>query len=492
MKHLQVVNGRSGERRCTFITSSIDTKRWVSVIVAATALLVTVAWMSPLSAAIIVPKAELSPLEQAYNLLQLKRYQDAKKLLDSVLAENPDDGIALHYRGMARYHLQDYNGAIGDYYEALKRRPEDADILTSLAIVRHRTGDSVKAAAYLEQALKKDPNNTKAMNQLAWILAVSPSKQLRDGKRAVKLAEKLVAQKENAHTLDTLAAAYAADGQFDKAISTQKKVIAILVNENQTDQLSRYLARLAAYEKRKAWQPEKPKKKSGKKEKDAPKQEAEVQEKPAPATKSDEDQKDIPSSSKSASKAEPTPNKPVTTVIEPPEENIPAPPKTEEKPPAKADATSAYHPYTIQIASFKDRDTAYRKAKELREKGDPTYTAPIFIDPSGVWHRLFFGWFQDAEQAAETAEVLKKRNFREPVIVKKPYTILVAESSHPELLNRIEQRLIHLGHMPYQLPDPADTQNMRLLIGAYSDKLIPQELRSDLKKEGYELKAVLR
>jgi tetratricopeptide (TPR) repeat protein len=489
------------------------------VLVAAAILLLTVTWMSPLSAAIIVPKGELPPREQAYTLLQLKRYQDAKKLLDSVLAETPDDGIALHYRGMARYHLEDYNGAIGDYYEALKRRPKDADILTSLAIVRHHTGDSVKAAAYLEQALKKDPNNTKAMNQLAWILAVSPSKQLRDGNRAVKLAEKLVAQKENAHTLDTLAAAYAANGQFDMAISTQKKVIAILVDENQTNQLSRYLARLEAYEAHKAWQPEKSKngkKETGQKEEDetevktepeekaaldqqaepidkeTDKQKPAVQEKPAPATKSDADQKDVSTPSKSVSKAEPAPSKPVTSTVEAPAKNIPAPPKTEEKPPAKAEAASAYHPYTIQIASFKDRNTAYRKAKEFREKGDPAFTAPIFIEPSGVWHRLFYGWFKTAEEAAKTAQLLKNRNFRKTFIVKKPYTILMAESSHPELLDRIEQRLIHLGHMPYQLPDPANPQNMRLLIGAYSDKLIPQELRSALKKEGYEPKAVLR
>jgi hypothetical protein len=67
------------------------------------------------------------------------------------------------------------------------------------------------------------------------------------------LAKRLVAKNENFHTLDTLAAAYAANKQFKKAVSTQEKAIAILVNRSLTNEMGPYMERLKAYQQNRSW-----------------------------------------------------------------------------------------------------------------------------------------------------------------------------------------------------------------------------------------------
>ncbi len=85
------------------------------------------------------------------------------------------------------------------------------------------------------------------LNNLAWLLATNGSSELRDGTSAVVFAEKAVAatNRKSSIFLDTLAAAYAEAGQFDKAVSTQKEAIALLQDEAQKKDFS---TRLKLYE----------------------------------------------------------------------------------------------------------------------------------------------------------------------------------------------------------------------------------------------------
>ena len=66
-------------------------------------------------------------------------------------------------------------------------------------------------------------NALNALNALAWTLATSEDSAIRDGSNAVVFAEKAVSARnhKNPAELDTLAAAYAEVGQFEKAVRTE-------------------------------------------------------------------------------------------------------------------------------------------------------------------------------------------------------------------------------------------------------------------------------
>ena len=65
-----------------------------------------------------------------------------------------------------------------------------------------------------------DPKSVAALNNLAWLLATCPDAGVRDGARAVKLAERAceAAGHKTVALMDTLAAAYAAAGRYDDAV----------------------------------------------------------------------------------------------------------------------------------------------------------------------------------------------------------------------------------------------------------------------------------
>lgn len=69
---------------------------------------------------------------------------------------------------------------------------------------------------------------------LAWLYATAADPAYRNGKKAVELAESVVSQKENKGEkltpgiLRTIAAAYARDGQFNRAVETQEKCLTLL------------------------------------------------------------------------------------------------------------------------------------------------------------------------------------------------------------------------------------------------------------------------
>jgi tetratricopeptide (TPR) repeat protein len=92
-----------------------------------------------------------------------------------------------------------------------------------------------EAISHYETALRIAPDSTSTLNNLAWALSTSPDAALRDGAKALELAEKAdqLAGGKNAIFIRTMAAAYAESGRFHEAIaSAQRAVQVALAQQN--------------------------------------------------------------------------------------------------------------------------------------------------------------------------------------------------------------------------------------------------------------------
>lgn len=92
----------------------------------------------------------------------------------------------------------------------------------------------------------------RAQNSLAWLLATCPDDGVRDGERALALAEQIVAAvPRDAAYLSTLAAAYAEVGRFGDAVDAQQRAVGSLPPDHALH--GAYVERLRAYRDGRPW-----------------------------------------------------------------------------------------------------------------------------------------------------------------------------------------------------------------------------------------------
>ena len=155
-------------------------------------------------------------------LLQKKRIDDAIVHYQKAAAMRPDYFLARYGLGHALLEKGQLSAAIEHCRAALLIRPGNPDCHTILAIALDESGHSVEAIQHYERALEISPQSVSALNNLAWLLATCPDVSLRNGARAIQLAQQAdqFSGGTNAVVLRTLAAGYAEAGQFGKAIES--------------------------------------------------------------------------------------------------------------------------------------------------------------------------------------------------------------------------------------------------------------------------------
>ena len=166
-------------------------------------------------------------------LLRYGRPRGAVQHFYVALNSETQNASLLFNTGLAEMSLGEIDKAIEHFNAALAIHPNDHTAHFHLANAYVMNGETATAISHLNRALEEKPGWAFAANNLAWILATTQKANLRNGARAVELAES--ACRKNNHrdatTLGTLAAAYAEIGTFDKAREVNRVAIQVASNQ---------------------------------------------------------------------------------------------------------------------------------------------------------------------------------------------------------------------------------------------------------------------
>jgi tetratricopeptide (TPR) repeat protein len=177
--------------------------------------------------------------EAHYNLgnalFQKGQIDDAIVQYRKAVEVNSDYTAEAHYNlGNAFLRKEQLDEAIAHYRKAVELRPEHANAHNNLGNVLRQKGLPKEAILHFRKALMNDPGSVLFQNNLAWMLATSSDPSLRDGAKAVELAEQAnqLSGGNNPIFLHTLAAAYAESGRFSEAIATTQRGVELADAQN--------------------------------------------------------------------------------------------------------------------------------------------------------------------------------------------------------------------------------------------------------------------
>jgi tetratricopeptide (TPR) repeat protein len=173
------------------------------------------------------PNLDMAVYYKASILVGMGKASEAASLVETIVQQRPDDvearlQLALIYEVNAKHRK-----AIALYDALLAKAPETFSALRGRGDAYLGVGDHAAAIADYEKAYKLRPKDSGLLNNFAWVLCTSPDDKLRNGKRALEMAEeasKLTDYKQG-HILSTLAAAHAELGDFDNAKKWSQKAI---------------------------------------------------------------------------------------------------------------------------------------------------------------------------------------------------------------------------------------------------------------------------
>jgi hypothetical protein len=114
-------------------------------------------------------------------------------------------------------------------------------------------GEVNRALEHFREAIRLDPPN--GLNGLAWVMATTSNPKFRNGAKAVQLARQAnqLTQYKHPDFLDTLAAAYAAEGNFPEAINIARQALKLARQDGRTELARNIDKRIALYQQGRAY-----------------------------------------------------------------------------------------------------------------------------------------------------------------------------------------------------------------------------------------------
>jgi len=169
-------------------------------------------------------------------LLQKGRADEAISHYREALQINQDYTEARVNLGNALAQKGKMDDAIHQYQAALQIKPQDEVAQVNLGIILLQTGRAGEAISHFQTALQLAPSDVKAKSNLAWLLATCSDASLRDGRKAVELAQQAntLTGGEKPMILHSLAAALAEAGQFAEALAAAQRALNLAEAQSNT------------------------------------------------------------------------------------------------------------------------------------------------------------------------------------------------------------------------------------------------------------------
>jgi len=160
-------------------------------------------------------------------LMRQGRIDEALSEFQHVVAIAPDYEVGHYDLGHALLRQGQLDAAIAEFRKAIELDPSYANAQNNLANALLRQDKAREALEHYEAALKLRPRSADFANNLAWLLATSSEDGIRDGQRAITLAQQAEAlsRVEDPGYIATLAAAYAEAGRFPEAIAEVQRAL---------------------------------------------------------------------------------------------------------------------------------------------------------------------------------------------------------------------------------------------------------------------------
>src|SRR5947207_9978697 len=166
-------------------------------------------------------------------LYQQGRSPEAITHFQNALRNDPYDASVHSTLGVALLDTGQVAESLAHLQTAVQLDPHDADAQYNLANALMALDHPADAIAHYKKALEIDHDDVQSLNNLAWILATWPDPLMRDGSKAVSLAERAVSLTDHreARTIATFAAAFAENGRFQDAVKTAERAADLAQSE---------------------------------------------------------------------------------------------------------------------------------------------------------------------------------------------------------------------------------------------------------------------
>ena len=182
--------------------------------------------------------------------LQKGQLDEAISRLQAAIDLRPENGPA--HDNLAKAFLQKgrLEEAMVHYRKFLEIEPHNVEARNILGTALIQQGHVKEAIQQWQEALAIEPENGNAASNLAWVFATCPDASIRDGGRAVELAEKAVqiSGGQIPMIFHILAAAYAENGRFSDAIETAQRGTALANSQGNAGLASELQSNIALYQ----------------------------------------------------------------------------------------------------------------------------------------------------------------------------------------------------------------------------------------------------